>query len=252
MIKNTKAFTLVELIVVITILAILATVAFVSLGGQTDNAKNTIKKDNLSKLTTAIENARINTVMLSAFVDPNSDTWSRLDSNSKIAGTWLLIGKDYDAWDINIMVLDMKAADFRDGNHNYKYGYTLKKWGKYELAATLKDWDLQRAYVIWIYEPRSSLSLSWSFDSSHKYFTLANAKDIKKFYKWDYVIDNAWNIAKVIWESKNYMTIYLSNTSLTWDTISLANTPEVAGLIKSPVTGNPVTNSSEDIPYNLD
>jgi prepilin-type N-terminal cleavage/methylation domain-containing protein len=70
--RNTKkAFTLVELIVVITILAILATVAFVSLGGQTDNAKNTIKKDNLAKLTTSIENARVNTVMLSAFVDPN-------------------------------------------------------------------------------------------------------------------------------------------------------------------------------------
>jgi prepilin-type N-terminal cleavage/methylation domain-containing protein len=43
--KNTrKAFTLVELIVVITILTILATVAFISLGGQTNNAKNTIKK----------------------------------------------------------------------------------------------------------------------------------------------------------------------------------------------------------------
>jgi prepilin-type N-terminal cleavage/methylation domain-containing protein len=57
--RNTKkAFTLVELIVVITILAILATVAFVSLGGQTDNARNTVKKDNLGKLASAVETVR--------------------------------------------------------------------------------------------------------------------------------------------------------------------------------------------------
>jgi prepilin-type N-terminal cleavage/methylation domain-containing protein len=42
--NNKKAFTLVELIVAITILAILATVAFVSLGGQTDNSRNVVKK----------------------------------------------------------------------------------------------------------------------------------------------------------------------------------------------------------------
>ena len=47
------------------------------------------------------------------------------------------------------------------------------------------------------------------------------------------------------------MTIYLSNTSLSWNTISLASSPEVAGLIKSPATWNPVTDSSEDIPYDL-
>jgi len=248
---NKKAFTLVELIVVITILAILATVAFVSLWGQTDNAKNTIKKDNLAKLTTSIENARINTVMLSAFVNPSGWTASRLDPTAQIWGTWVLAWVDYDAWDINIMVLDMKSDDFKDWLNNFKYWYTLKRWGKYELAATLKEWDLQRAYVIGIYEPRDWLSLSGSFDSTHKYFTLGKFIDIKKLYKWDYVKDNWWNVARVIGMSKNYMTIYLSNTSLSWNTISLATSPEVAWLIKSPVTWNPVTNSSEDIPYNL-
>ena len=248
---NKKAFTLVELIVVITILAILATVAFVSLWGQTDNAKNTIKKDNLAKLTTSIENARINTVMLSAFVDPNWWTGSRLDSTAQIWGTWVTAWVDYDAWDINVMTLDMKAADFRDETHNYKYWYTIKKWWKYELAATLKQWDLQRAYVIWIYQPRQNLSLSWSFTLWNKWFILSKTKDIKKLYKWDYVKDSAWNVAKIIAMSPNYMTIYLSNNSLSWNTIFLNNTPEVEGLIKSPVTWNPVTNNSEDIPYKL-
>ncbi len=248
---NNRAFTLVELIVVITILAILATVAFVSLGGQTDNARNTIKKDNLAKLTTSIENARINTVMLSAFVDPTWWTGSRLLSWTQIAWTWIVVWKDYDAWNINVMVLEMKASDFKDWTNNYKYWYTLKKGGKYELAATLKEWDLQKAYVIWIYEPRQSLSLSWSFDSNHKYFTLKNSNNIKKFYKWDYVKDNNWNITKVVGESKNYMTIYLENWNLNWNTISL-NSSEVSWLIKSAINNSPVTNNSQNIPYVID
>jgi prepilin-type N-terminal cleavage/methylation domain-containing protein len=76
--RNTKkAFTLVELIVVITILAILATVAFVSLGGQTDNARNTVKKDKLGKLATSVENARTNGLSLSAFLaNSNNDLTS--------------------------------------------------------------------------------------------------------------------------------------------------------------------------------
>ncbi len=248
---NKKAFTLVELIVVITILAILATVAFVSLWGQTDNARNTIKKDNLAKLTTSIENARINTVMLSSFIDPTWWTWSRLDSTAQIWWTWVTAWVDYDAWDVNIRILDMKAADFKDWNHNYKYWYTFKKWWKYELAATIKQWDFQKAYVIWIYQPRLNLSLSGSFSSGNKSFVLDKTKDIKKLYKWDYIKDSSWNIAKIIWFSNNYMILYLSNNSLSWNTISLANTPEVAGLIKSTVTWNPVTNNSENIPYSL-
>ncbi len=248
--KN-KAFTLVELIVVITILAIIATIAFVSLGGQTDNARNTIKKDKLSKLSSAIENARINTIMLSSFIDNNGGTGSRLDSTAQIWWTWIIAWKDYDAGDINIMVLEMKKQDFKDGNNDYKYGYTLKLWWKYELAATLKQWNLQVAYVLGIYKPRLNLSLSGTFNNNHKNFYLSKSTDIKKFYKWDYVIDNFWNIAKIIWESRNYRTIYLSNNSLTWDTISLATYPEVMWLIKSPITWKPIINFSENIPYKI-
>jgi len=45
-----KAFTLVELLVVITILAIMSVVAYQSFGGATDKAHNTTKKSNVTLL----------------------------------------------------------------------------------------------------------------------------------------------------------------------------------------------------------
>jgi len=54
--KNTnKAFTLVELIVVITILAILGTIAFISLQGYSQDAKNSKVVSDTRTIVTAIE-----------------------------------------------------------------------------------------------------------------------------------------------------------------------------------------------------
>lgn len=54
--KNTKGFTLVELIVVITILAILATIGFLSLQGYTSDAKNTKTQANLRTVASSLVN----------------------------------------------------------------------------------------------------------------------------------------------------------------------------------------------------
>jgi len=58
MMRNTKkAFTLVELIVVITILAILGTIAFISLQGYSGEAKNSKVTSDLRNIASAIETA---------------------------------------------------------------------------------------------------------------------------------------------------------------------------------------------------
>ncbi|MFK7779715.1 MAG: fibrinogen-like YCDxxxxGGGW domain-containing protein [Candidatus Gracilibacteria bacterium] len=53
--KNTKAFTLVELIVVITILSILGTIAFVSLQGYSADARDSARTSDMSRIKTSLE-----------------------------------------------------------------------------------------------------------------------------------------------------------------------------------------------------
>lgn len=255
--RNTKkAFTLVELIVVITILAILATVAFVSLGGQTDNARNTVKKDKIGKLATSIENARTNGLSLSAFA--SGVTANQISGN--IAGTWVTVSKNYNAWDVNLTALDVKAEDFKDGETNsFKYGYTTKAGGKYELAATIKEGDLQKAYVVGTFEPRTILwtTISWTWkllpwSTTKSTFLIANTTNIKKLGYWDYVTNDAnSNTFKIIAVSPDYMTL-----TIDWDidgaTVIELATDDSKWLIKSTDTSwAPVQNDSEFVPYTL-
>ena len=53
---SNKGFTLTELIVVITILAIFGTISFISIGGYTDSARNSVRIDGIGKIATALEN----------------------------------------------------------------------------------------------------------------------------------------------------------------------------------------------------
>ena len=55
---NKKAFTLVELIVVITILAVLWTIAFISLQSYTISARDSVRVADLNTIKSAIEYAR--------------------------------------------------------------------------------------------------------------------------------------------------------------------------------------------------
>jgi len=59
--KQKKAFTLVELIVVITILAILSTIAFISLTGYSKSAKNSTRIADINSIEKALELFALNT-----------------------------------------------------------------------------------------------------------------------------------------------------------------------------------------------
>ncbi|MDP2090837.1 MAG: prepilin-type N-terminal cleavage/methylation domain-containing protein, partial [Candidatus Gracilibacteria bacterium] len=53
--QKQKAFTLVELIVVITILAILGTIAFISLQGYSQNSRDSVRISDVSRMKTTLE-----------------------------------------------------------------------------------------------------------------------------------------------------------------------------------------------------
>jgi prepilin-type N-terminal cleavage/methylation domain-containing protein len=67
--RNTKkAFTLVELIVVITILAILGTIAFISLQGYSADARNSKRTSDIGNIQSAISLKAVEGVPLLSFV----------------------------------------------------------------------------------------------------------------------------------------------------------------------------------------
>ena len=73
--RNTrKAFTLVELIVVITILAILGTIAFISLQGYSADARNSKRSSDLGELVKTVSIGAANGSSLISYVTPTAST----------------------------------------------------------------------------------------------------------------------------------------------------------------------------------
>jgi len=240
-----KAFTLVELIVVITILAILATVAFISLGGQTDNARNTVKKDSIGKLATVVENARTTGVSIASFTTDATanDLTNATDRISGKLVTAAATAKEIGAWDINYAALDVKEEDFKDWSQAYKFGFSKFRGGKYEIAGSLKEWEFSNTYLVGNYEPRISLSIAGTIDTANHTLELTLASDVNKLFIWD-----TTNSGKVVRISDDKMTITFDATGTVVTPTTLAD--ETLGLIESTVSTEPVlNNSTTNLPY---
>ena len=175
--KSTKkAFTLVELIVVITILAILGTIAFISLGSYTGDARNAKRTDAIGKIATSMENAITNGTSILSF---SADDTSAL-VRPNIAGA-TQSDTTYNAGNANYSALGVKASDFQDPNDgtSYKVGVTTKLGGKYEVAASLESGAERRAQVIGVWAPRTGVSVvGEAVDGSANRLKLVSVTDI--------------------------------------------------------------------------
>jgi prepilin-type N-terminal cleavage/methylation domain-containing protein len=157
--KKNRAFTLVELIVVITILAILWTIAFISLQGYSRDARNAkIWQDlnNLSsKIAVLIADGTItvddNKITPSLEDDTvNTCVWSRLyDNTDNVTGKW-----------INFEKIQEQASSFTYPNGTGCYPIHTRTWSttrwaalgdvvtiEYEIAATLEN--STNGLVVW-------------------------------------------------------------------------------------------------------
>ena len=155
--KN-QAFTLVELIVVITILAILGTIAFISLQGYSQDAKNAKIGSDLSSIakkitirTTDVSNAAsLNDILLW-----DTSSWT-LDHDSWTFGSGAIVigatGTSYKVWTVDFVQLQESKDDFVDNDkRDYLYGFAaFKKNIMYQVAGQIKDAaGLQTAVVKW-------------------------------------------------------------------------------------------------------
>lgn len=146
--KNTKkAFTLVELIVVITILAVLATVAFISLTGYSQEAKNSTVQAEVRTLVTAIE-----TDMTKNSTDPRTlvTAYTTADNNA-VPGTVdyktgsTMTAGGYAIGSVNFAVLGQSGEEFvtSDGN---QYAFAAVA-NKYQIASEILEDGEYKAIV---------------------------------------------------------------------------------------------------------
>ncbi len=126
--KVQKGFTLVELIVVITILAILGTIAFISLQGYSQDAKNSKVTSDLRTLATAVETGISDgSISLGSLVTNSGTTNKVADTNVFYSGSTvqktLADADTYDVGDINFAGLKQNGDNFK-----YQVGQTTQDY----------------------------------------------------------------------------------------------------------------------------
>jgi len=241
-----KAFTLVELVVVITILAILWTIAFLSLQWYSADARNSKRISDLNSISNAVNVWITNGTSIIAYV---SNSGSALTGIS-IAWTWGIVWSDYSAWPINYSTLWIKQSDFQDpkSNKDYILGATVKIGWKYEVATIKEAGTTTSAYILWNYVPRTAnptiSATSWSWTSSLTFWS----SDLNKFFLNDTIV--AWTVTWTITIVSSDLSKITYNDIADGTGVKLAS-PESAWLIGSSTSlSTPVANwSATALPY---
>ena len=132
--KRKRAFTLVELIVVITILAILGTIAFISLQWYSADARNSTRISNINNIKTSLELFSL-------------QTWKYPlpDNSVDVTYSWsIIVWKQWIVWDNVVRTLSKNLSEkLTDPLTNTEYIYSvLENRSEYELMS-LYEWGLQ-------------------------------------------------------------------------------------------------------------
>lgn len=249
--KNTRGFTLVELIVVITILVILGTIAFMNMWSFSASARDSQRTSDLNQINSQIMTIQAkNGVLVTNMV--TSGSTNQLTSPS-IAGGSGTVGSTYQAWDVNYTILGIDSTKFRDpvSLTNYKMGATTLDGGVYELAATLEE--VKKALVMGTFVKRTTSSTSSSGTVSNGIITITS-NNLGVFRVGDILTldaTNTWSINSI---SADLKKITISNTTYSSGTTASygIRADEVNGLIgswSSSPTESVVNGSTIYLPY---
>ncbi len=257
--NSKKAFTLVELIVVITILAILGTIAFISLQGYSSDARNTKRTSDLGNIVSKMSTEAATGRPLMSFVW-TSQTNSILTTVA-LGWSWAEAKaiSIYNVGNPNYTSLWVKEEDFKDPtDKHYLIAVTSLVGGRYEVAASLEDGAGSfEAKVEWTYAPRANnvfgTDNTKSVDTSNNLVVVADTA-AGFFRKGDTITDDAGVNTTII---SKVASDGLTLTVWTWgifdasSVINLSNS-EISGLIGStttPLKGTPVIDWGTDLPY---
>lgn len=158
--KNTKiGFTLVELIVVITILAILWTIAFISLQGYSESARDSTRVSDMSKIKTTLELFHLNSWRYPEPTDPYDVEYS-----------WELAWTQWYYWEEtfkNTEKLDKVPLDPLT-ERKYVYSVTNNKQ-EFEIAWIMEDyewWSLSSTINnnVYAWDRKTNLKITWTYN----------------------------------------------------------------------------------------
>lgn len=170
--RNTnKAFTLVELIVVITILAILGTIAFISLQGYTGEAKNSKVTSDLRNIASAVETSQTrNGTILFDMVNGDLSTnngvsWAQFGSGQTLATAGDVY---YNVGNVDFVSIQQNGEDFKDPNGGAEDGneyifatVTSPDYKGYQLAGQIIENDVKKARINGTYYQVVSTDTTW-------------------------------------------------------------------------------------------
>ena len=162
--KNKKAFTLVELVVVVTILAVLWSIVFISMQEYSANSRDSVRINDLSNLETSLWVYEVNSWR---FPLPSSSTW--------VTYSWELLWTQWFFWEEPFRILWNISKIPKDPLFDIEYNYSvLHNNTKFQLFSILERWIYSNAnflindtyafwlndvvsYVIWNYASRDVL-----------------------------------------------------------------------------------------------
>jgi len=185
MIKNKKAFTLVELIVVIVILSILWTLAFISMQWYSQQAKESKILTDVRNLASAMEVKlskwnNLDNLVISNRTDINwVDTWSTIE-----AGKFVLWDLKYEVWVFDFKQLQLNRDNFIYDNkwekRDYIFAY-VKAPNKlsYQFAGQIYNTAGKYDIIIrWNYVKLSSSDARWLVSESWSDIGLVNGQTL--------------------------------------------------------------------------
>jgi prepilin-type N-terminal cleavage/methylation domain-containing protein len=166
--KKNKAFTLVELLVVVTILAILWTIAFISLMWYSNDARKSKARYNMTNLNAAMEVYLSKGEDIDWILETNRtsinwiNTWYTISS-----GAYRVWNLKYEVGTFNFKKLRINWADFKyeinweKKDYLFWYIRTPKKI-YYEYASELENqWWKHIAFIVWKYFPLNATDAPW-------------------------------------------------------------------------------------------
>ena len=228
--RNTKkAFTLVELIVVITILAILGTIAFISLQGYSADARNSKRTSDIGNIQSAITLKNVEGTPLLSFVTANV-----ANELVPIALGWTAAASqtNYAAGTPTYSVLNIVEKDFLDPltDKAYRVWVTEDRGWVFQVAATMEKDGTDTAQVNGTFVQRLSTTSATVSAIDENVVTVDDA--YANFFKvGDYVESQTstwYTVSKV---SRDGVTVTLSaNAGSDLTALNLV-TDESAGLI---------------------